>query len=450
MANANQLAEWLREEKGRKDRICHEYLRSRKYSVKSALNKAGEPTRARAGQSAKSSERIRISNDEVVAFLEKARATSTQTQYRSVARGYSNFVATQDPSAAPFPIDAEMLIRYVAYLTKIGRASSTIFKYIRVLRVQDRACKGARPWSTSEEELMRLAREAVRRICGTSPPTQALTLTDGELRNAALVTPRSGRKEASTAVLLGVAACLRPGELHALNRKDIVYDAAERALWVTVREGKTDIERVGETVLVSCCCENSIEGPTYYCPVHRTLKLLEVSDVGHNESIFGCSRSQLDEDIKEILRVTTGRNERATSHALRRSAAHLMAARGVSPQQIADHGRWRSTTTVINTYLRQSSSYKEDAQEYSMMMFAPQRDQPRQPVGAASQRKMSLGETARAVESARPPDSAISSKAGVETMSRGWTNAWRCWARLQFQSKYLPWHPSRLDRLKYH
>ncbi|KAF4748495.1 hypothetical protein FOZ63_007484, partial [Perkinsus olseni] len=271
------------------------------------------------------------------------------------------------------------LARYAAYLTSKGRARETVLKYIRVLRVQGRSHEETRRWTVAEEELMRLTREAVRRTCGNSPPTQALTLTDEQLRNAASITPHSGRKNSSTAVLLGVAACLRPGELADLREEDIRYDPKTRALYVNVREGKTDVEKQGEIVVVGCCCGPQQPESSHLCPVHRTLRLLQegvgMRDHTSTRSIFGCSRGELDADIKNILRVVTGSSARATSHALRRSGAQLLAEQGVSAQEIADHGRWRSTSTVLNTYLRQSSSYEHKAQTYpAKMLGLVQRD----------------------------------------------------------------------------
>ncbi|KAF4684832.1 hypothetical protein FOZ60_007278 [Perkinsus olseni] len=194
-----------------------------------------------------------------------------------------------------------------------------------------------------------------------------------------LSTPHSGRKNSSTAVLLGVAACLRPGELADLREEDIKYDPKTRALYVNVREGKTDVEKQGEIVVVGCCCGPQQPESSHLCPVHRTLRLLQegvgMRDHTNTRSIFGCSRGELDADIKNILRVVTGSSARATSHALRRSGVQLLAEQGVSAQEIADHGRWRSTSTVLNTYLRQSSSYEQKAQTYpAKMLGLVQRD----------------------------------------------------------------------------
>ncbi|KAF4650502.1 hypothetical protein FOL47_001105 [Perkinsus chesapeaki] len=368
------IREWLAEKKAEKDVIFREYLRTKNLNESPVKGPTVRPdVHIRQLDTPRNLETVRISDQEVETFIHGARAVNTHKQYNSITKGYRDFVATQDPSADCFPIIPSMLVRYAIYLTRKKRAKETILKYIRVLRMVDKSSAGARKWSVSEEELMRLTREAVRRKSPSSRPKQALTLTDQQLRNAALVTPPSGRKSGSTAVLLGVAACLRPGELADLERRDITDDRSNNVLWVNVREGKTDIERWGESVLVACCCTEN--GKTeVFCPFHRTIELLDEVDVCRKlqtTSIFGCTKEELNKDIKDVLRIVTGSSHRATAHALRKSAAHLMAERGMSPQEIADHGRWKSTTTVLNTYLRQSSSYEDKAKGYASKIFNP-------------------------------------------------------------------------------
>ncbi|KAF4648647.1 hypothetical protein FOL47_002953 [Perkinsus chesapeaki] len=344
----------------RKNRLMHEFLSDRRSSYTRKPRTSKKPS-SRISKPKETS----ISDEEVKRFLSKARAVNTQKQYESIVRGYKDFMAMQDPSTTCFPLDPDMLVRYAAYLTKNNKGKETIMKYIRVLRTVDKSCKSTRRWSVADEEILRLAREAVRRIKGGSPPKQALTLTSEQLKKIAFLTPSSGDRSSSTAVLLGVAACLRPGELYALKKEDVKYSSKERTLVLTIREGKTDVERLGQDVIVGCVCKAGPSGDQI-CPVHRVKELL-FRDNG--ERLFPKSEKQLDKDIRELLHLVTGDESRATAHALRRSAAHLMAANGLSAQEIADHGRWKTTTTVLNTYLRQSSSYNQRAAQYSYKML---------------------------------------------------------------------------------
>ncbi|EER03838.1 hypothetical protein Pmar_PMAR017249, partial [Perkinsus marinus ATCC 50983] len=77
-----------------------------------------------------------------------------------------------------------MLVRYAAFLceansekTRKGYAGSTIKKYIGTLLIMNRLHPRARLMTVMEEEIIRLAKQAVDKIKGKAPPQRACTLT---------------------------------------------------------------------------------------------------------------------------------------------------------------------------------------------------------------------------------------------------------------------------------
>ncbi|KAF4741222.1 hypothetical protein FOZ62_005894, partial [Perkinsus olseni] len=318
---------------------------------------------ARAPRQKRSRAMPEVSSSDIDNHMQAARAASTMRSRDSTLKGYKE--VCDKHGFTHFPITADSMVCYIVSLTIKGLMWETVHNYTGKVKVESRLHETA-PLSNADQEKIRLALHAAKRLLRNRKKKRTVTLTVKQLRQLLQLVPPSGKVENVLAYLTGVMALLRLKEVVALRNEDLTFNESDRSLHIHIRQSKTDQSGTGETVVVGCVngLESSTSCASPFCIYHRlwVKKQQEEESSSDTSKLFETSYTQLSKDIKFLVEAVMAGSEvgqeevgRKTSHSMRRTGVFLMSQAGISLEAIAEYGRWSDTSTVANHYMRDHS-----------------------------------------------------------------------------------------------
>ncbi|KAF4728504.1 hypothetical protein FOZ63_006461 [Perkinsus olseni] len=319
-----------------------------------------------------------VSAGDIARHMALSRAPTTNRKRFYTIRKYEDMCLSSGLTA--FPVSGESLVAYVVGLTKKALMYETVTDYVGTVKVESRRLSNYE-LSQMENERVRLALQAAKRLLGNRSKERTVTLDIRQVRLLAHLVPKSGRPRSTVAYLIGTMGLLRLKEVASLKFADISFSANGDYLALRIRQSKTDQSGVGHTVYVGCA-SYPYDGDCHEhaCALHRLLQMLSsLKDSERSGSLFGATYAQLRVDINYL--VTTvfdgklGEGDevgKKTSHSMRRTGVRLLAEANVRLEAIADYGRWKDVRTVQNNYMRDYSGRLGREKFYSSRMLAVQ------------------------------------------------------------------------------